>query len=198
MPTEQTAFEAARRRKGWTYEKLAAVASVSLGAAYRVCKGQSNAVRATAAIADVLGLDAAETAIAIADGDGDHGRRHLPGPAGRRPPMAATRRRGRVDVGACAAIVIGGLSGVLAFLSGGETVSRVVDAVSHTHAGIVLFTSGMATNVAMARLIPIIGDAVSMHDIGATLDPYVGINSRGAYRKDAFQAVLARTLEALA
>lgn len=52
---------------------------------------------------------------------------------------------------------------------------------------LVLFACGMATNVMIHQLWPEYRGHVTMHDIGALLDPYVGVWSRNGYRKDVFQ-----------
>lgn len=52
---------------------------------------------------------------------------------------------------------------------------------------LVLFASGMATNVMVHRLWPELRGVATLYDIGATLDPYVGVYSRGTYRSREWQ-----------
>ena len=61
---------------------------------------------------------------------------------------------------------------------------------------IILFSCGMCSNVLAYRLL---GAGYKGHilDMGASLDPYVGLNSRIAYRKPAFQAMLKKNIEEL-
>ena len=64
---------------------------------------------------------------------------------------------------------------------------------------VVLFASGMATNLSVHRLWPTLRGRVTLLDIGACLDPYGGVVSRKGYRKDSFQnEAKARNLEGLA
>lgn len=51
---------------------------------------------------------------------------------------------------------------------------------------VVLFAAGMATNLIIHEIHPFVWDAVTLLDIGATLDPYCGVRSRKAYRRDAW------------
>lgn len=60
---------------------------------------------------------------------------------------------------------------------------------------VVLFASGMASNLAIHRLWPEYRDRVTLLDVGAILDPYVGVLSRSGYRTAAFQEALQRNLE---
>lgn len=52
---------------------------------------------------------------------------------------------------------------------------------------LVLFASGMASNVMIWRLWPELRGRATLLDIGAALDPYVGVFSRGAYREPHWQ-----------
>lgn len=51
---------------------------------------------------------------------------------------------------------------------------------------IVLFAAGMASNLVIHELVErgVVIDDVSLLDVGATLDPYAGLRSRKAYRRD--------------
>jgi hypothetical protein len=52
---------------------------------------------------------------------------------------------------------------------------------------LVLFASGMATNVMIHRLWPDFRGRATLYDIGAALDPYVGVFSRGEYQAEHWQ-----------
>ena len=68
-----------------------------------------------------------------------------------------------------------------------QTVKRVLDVIRPDD--LVLFASGMATNLAIHKLWPGLRDTVTLLDVGALLDPYVGVYSRNGYRKESFQTV---------
>lgn len=69
-------------------------------------------------------------------------------------------------------------------------VERLVRAFCHErYRPLVLFAAGMGSNLAIQRLWPEVrGWGATLLDIGATLDPYVGVWSRNAYRRPEFQA----------
>lgn len=55
---------------------------------------------------------------------------------------------------------------------------------------LVLFASGMATNVMIWRLWPELRGKATLLDVGASLDPYVGHFSRGEYKSPEWQCTL--------
>jgi hypothetical protein len=66
-----------------------------------------------------------------------------------------------------------------------DTCAEVLSRVSH--GCLVLFASGMATNLSIHHLWPELKGQATLLDIGAVLDPYVGVLSRKGYRKESFQ-----------
>jgi len=52
---------------------------------------------------------------------------------------------------------------------------------------LVLFAAGMGSNLMIHRLWPELRGQVTLHDVGALLDPYVGVWSRNPYRDLAWQ-----------
>ena len=48
---------------------------------------------------------------------------------------------------------------------------------------LVLFAAGMAANVMIWRLWPECRGKATLYDIGAALDPYCGVMSRGSFRE---------------
>jgi hypothetical protein len=61
---------------------------------------------------------------------------------------------------------------------------------------VVLFASGMASNLVIHRLTPWArSNEITLLDVGACLDPYVGVNSRKGYARERFQPMLAKNLE---
>lgn len=59
---------------------------------------------------------------------------------------------------------------------------------------VVLLCAGMASNLILWRIWPEIREHTTALDIGSALDPYVGVNSRGAYREAAWQRAMAANL----
>lgn len=72
------------------------------------------------------------------------------------------------------------LAGVVAYQAGDEP-------------AIVLLAAGMASELLIHRLWDPSG-ALALIDVGAILDPYVGVNSRGAYQRPNWPALMARNL----
>lgn len=81
-----------------------------------------------------------------------------------------------------------------AYLAVNNTVNKVRESIAKHNPDIILWSSGMATNVAMWRLIPSF-PKLSMLDCGALFDPYVGVTSRGAYRKPEHKIAIEKTLK---
>jgi hypothetical protein len=84
-----------------------------------------------------------------------------------------------------------------AYLAIDRTTQRTVALIEEHNPDLMLVCSGMAAN-------PLIFDMAARYpeltiiDMGATLDPYAGVWSRNAYRKDEFQAsVFQRNIEGL-
>ena len=69
-----------------------------------------------------------------------------------------------------------------AFTAIKDTIAAVVTRMTTTACDCLLFCSGMAGKPTMWRLAPLLPPTVTMLDMGAIFDPYVGILSRGAYR----------------
>ena len=69
----------------------------------------------------------------------------------------------------------------------GQTASKVWTLVQPHD--LVLFASGMASNLVIHDLASELGEEVTLLDVGALLDPYVGVFSRNGYRKEIFQKV---------
>lgn len=64
----------------------------------------------------------------------------------------------------------------------------VEDAMAVIQPGdLVLFAAGMATNVMIWKMWPLLRGRATLLDIGATLDPYAGVFSRGVYRDPHWQ-----------
>jgi hypothetical protein len=60
---------------------------------------------------------------------------------------------------------------------------------------LVLFAAGMATNLMIHRLWPLVRGRMTLLDMGAILDPYAGVLSRGVFRAPDWQAdVMPRNL----
>jgi hypothetical protein len=82
-----------------------------------------------------------------------------------------------------------------AWMQASRTAARVQAAA--VPGSVVLFASGMASNLTIHQLTPWAREAtISLLDVGAVLDPYVGRNTRKAYRRPEFQAALAQNLAA--
>lgn len=60
-----------------------------------------------------------------------------------------------------------------------EIAAKVLDA--HRPEDVILFASGMASNLMIHRLWPQVRGRVTLYDIGAALDPYAGRYTRGEY-----------------
>jgi len=73
-----------------------------------------------------------------------------------------------------------------AFLAIERTVEQTLEMVWKEKPDLILVCSGMAANPLMFRVARLCA-VPTMIDMGATLDPYAGIWSRNAYRKDEFQ-----------
>lgn len=69
-----------------------------------------------------------------------------------------------------------------AFTAIKDTVVAIDTQIMKTACDCLLFCSGMASNPTMWRLVPLLPSSVTMLDMGAIFDPYVGVLSRGAYR----------------
>lgn len=52
---------------------------------------------------------------------------------------------------------------------------------------LVLFAAGMGTNLMIHRMWPVLPTRVTLLDVGAIFDPYVGVYSRKAYKREKFQ-----------
>ncbi len=63
-----------------------------------------------------------------------------------------------------------------------DTVAAVLTRTMTNACDCLLFCSGMATNPTMWRLVPFLSPTITMLDMGAIFDPYVGVLNRGAYR----------------
>lgn len=69
-----------------------------------------------------------------------------------------------------------------AFTAVKDTIAAIITRTVTHCVDCVLFCSGMAGKPTMWRLIPLLSPTMTMLDMGAIFDPYVGILSRGAYR----------------
>jgi len=73
-----------------------------------------------------------------------------------------------------------------------QTVEDVWEVCLNGRADVVLFSSGMATNVTMHALMPRVGmSGITMMDCGAIWDPYVGVHSRWRYALPEAQRLIA-------
>lgn len=69
-----------------------------------------------------------------------------------------------------------------AFTAIKDTIAAIITRTTTRACDCLLFCSGMASNPTMWRLVPLLPPTVTMLDMGAIFDPYVGIFNRGAYR----------------
>jgi hypothetical protein len=85
--------------------------------------------------------------------------------------------------------------GVDAYLELDRLVGEIREVITDNPVDLILFSAGMTTNVLMWELLPSYG--ISMLDMGACFDPYVGVNSRKGYRKPEFQDRMSNTMARL-
>jgi hypothetical protein len=75
-----------------------------------------------------------------------------------------------------------------------KTYANTLETQKRYNADLILVCSGMAANPLIHR-VGAVSPTVTVIDMGATLDPYAGVYSRNAYRKDEFQkSIFAKNL----